>query len=290
MQCLQPHDGWQSKTTGGVLIGQANAPRHHQRDRWQYIPLPCGQCLPCRTNHAKGLALRCQLESMDHDTSLFTTWTYDDAHLPPTLEKRAYQLALKRLRKAQLSGQHRPATAQPIRYFISGEYGETNFRPHYHAILFGANDSHRDIIAAAWPNGFTYTVALTHEAISYVAGYTSKKLNDAEHSAHERIDPHTGEVYTWQPPFTKWSQGLGGTAKQHVHSWRDYAVKDGNKMQVPRYLHEAWRAQATENEKIQLKLQKMERNRDKILTTYELEALREISERTRSINADKRKL
>lgn len=293
MQCLQPQHGWQNKKTGG-LASYGKRPPEQRSDDYQYIPLPCNKCLPCRANYAKGLALRCQLESLDHTQSCFTTLTYDEAHLPATLDARHYVLWLKQLRRAATEGLRKitrgKRTTYPLRYFLSGEYGETNLRPHFHAIIWGLHHTDQRI-QNAWPHGHAHTVVVTPEAISYVAGYTSKKLNDAAHAAHERVNPDTGEVYTWVPPFTKWSQGLGGkTAQLNPASWKHYAVKDGHQMQVPRYLHNIWLAQATETEIQKLKHQKMERNKDKKLTQYDLNSLAIISERTREINADKRKL
>lgn len=69
------------------------------------------------------------MELKDHRTAVFTTLTYDEQHCPPTLDRTHLAKFLKRIRRA----------AEPlrIRFFASGEYGEKNARPHYHAILYG---------------------------------------------------------------------------------------------------------------------------------------------------------
>ena len=68
-------------------------------------------------------------------SAYFVTLTYDNNHVPisehgfPTLCKRDFQLFMKRLRFN---------TGVKIKYYVAGEYGSTNHRPHYHAVIFGA--------------------------------------------------------------------------------------------------------------------------------------------------------
>lgn len=108
------------------------------------VVLPCKKCIGCRLDYSRQWANRCMLELPYHKSSFFLTITYDDAHLPRSyscnldtgeiifpsapLVKRDFQLFMKRLRKN---------TGQRLRFMASGEYGETTFRPHFHAIVFG---------------------------------------------------------------------------------------------------------------------------------------------------------
>lgn len=204
------------------------------------LRLPCGGCLGCRTAQAKAWALRCQLELKDHERAAFTTLTYDDNHLPATLSRRHLQLFLKRARKVLGSG-------RSLRFFASGEYGETNYRPHYHAILYGVDERDRDLLHDAWGSGHTKTANVTPAAIAYTAGYTSKKIGFRELEASDQIDYSTGEIYRWQPPFLQMSRrpGIGGKAREFINSWRLYAINNGQKMPVPRFLHNAWKLHAT---------------------------------------------
>lgn len=217
------------------------------------IALPCGKCLDCKWANAKSWALRCQLELNDHEHAAFATLTYEDA--PPTLVKRDLQLFLKRLR----ADATRRAAIGPLRYFACGEYGEKNKRPHYHAILFGLSPVETDRVRKKWGLGHIQLGDVNAKSIAYVAGYTAKKL---EHAGvkHERVDPTTGEVYTWQPPFTEMSRrpGIGASARRHINSWRLFAVNNGYKMPVPRYFHEAWKATASPEEKLKLLEEKHE--------------------------------
>lgn len=201
------------------------------------LQLPCGTCLGCRATRAQHWALRCHLEALEHNHTCVTTLTYDDANVPPTLSKRHFQTWLKRLRKAN---------ANKLRYFACGEYGERYGRPHYHAILFGLHNE-TTTITETWTQGLTHTDNVSTAAINYVTNYTTKKLGWLHASREERIDPETGELYTWEPPWQLMSRrpGLGSEAKRHYQSWRLYAISNGIKISVPRYYKNAYKEQAT---------------------------------------------
>lgn len=227
------------------------------------LALPCGGCLGCRETKAKHWALRCHLEFTRHDQTAFVTLTYNEEKKPPTLSKRALQLFHKRLRRRK--------TARAVRHFSCGEYGEQTGRPHYHTLLFGVGENEKDLIQAAWPHGHAYTVKATPGAINYVAGYTAKKLGDNRLAQEEQIDPETGEVFNFQPPFLQMSlkPGIGGEARRFTQSWRAYAVNNGITMTVPRYLHEAWKKTATPEQIEQLANEKYETMKNKMKTTQE---------------------
>lgn len=142
-----------------------------------------------------------------------------------------------------------------VRFFASGEYGEKLNRPHYHAILFGLGTHHSEAIERTWTHGYTHTVPVSPAAIAYVAGYCQKKIG---WRLTRQYDPETGELL-WEPPFQEMSRrpGIGGHARQWAGSWRKFAVHNGQRMPVPRYLHEAWKAQATPNEKEELEYERL---------------------------------
>lgn len=173
--------------TGKVLL---RGPTGDFEDRINGVPFPCGQCLPCRINKRRVWTLRLMLESYFHEKCSFVTLTYDDEHLPvndglPVLKKRDCQLWLKRLRKWF----NRPG----LRYYLAGEYGSRNHRPHYHAILFGVSPEELDPewaiydgrsgdgkrhtpLSRTWPQGLVHVGECTRESIQYVAGYVTKKF------------------------------------------------------------------------------------------------------------------
>lgn len=201
-------------------------------------------------DYAQSWALRCQLELQQHTSAVFSTLTYNEETVPITLPPPADALPpfLKRLRKS---------VRTQLRFYASAEYGERTKRPHFHIILYGLTPRHGPAIDRAWGHGHTRTETITPARIAYVAGYCHKKDN-WKHIPHERHDPTTGEVYTWQPPYKLMSRrpGIGSNAKKWTKAWRLYAVKDGHKMKVPRFLHEAWKAQATPTELQDLEYEK----------------------------------
>lgn len=179
--------------------------------KWQKIP--CGQCIGCRLEYSRQWADRGYLESLLHEQNYFITLTYDNEHLPMndfcttkegkiyvrqddwtgTLRKRDLQLFFKRLRNE----------IPKFLYLACGEYGTKNGRPHYHAILFGAelptktfynariiNNEYyyqNDIIEKCWTEetgktgkrgkslGFSNISNASWNTIAYTARYVVKK-------------------------------------------------------------------------------------------------------------------
>lgn len=280
MPCHHPMPAW--KTHAGIVTLDPKARAGSQSE----LKLPCGGCLGCRKAKAKEWALRCTLELHDHQHATFTTLTYDDKKLPPTLRRRDLQLFIKRLRR------HTP---NRIRFFACGEYGEQNGRPHYHAILYGCSaPTDSDRINTAWSQGHTQTVAVTPAAIAYTAGYAAKKIGLKPEPVNKTvIDYETGEEYEWQEPFLQMSRnpGIGGTARQHTKSWRDYAILNGTRIPVPKYLHKAWQKTATteqiENREHEQYLKQLTKER---ITERMLEAEEQIAIAQQKLQAEKRKL
>lgn len=185
------------------------------------VEVPCGQCIGCRLEKARQWAVRLVHEAQFHDFRWFLTLTYDDEHLPVngSLDKRHFQLFMKRLRKANPSAR--------IRYMHCGEYGEQTFRPHYHAIIFGVDfpdrkryseNSRGDTIWTSatldslWSHGECKIGGFSYDSAGYVARYVLKKVTGADSvEFYRRIDPGTGEVIQLQPPYVTMSlkPGIG---------------------------------------------------------------------------------
>ena len=175
----------------------------------EYINVPCGNCVQCKLDYTKKWAVRCMLESTLHQQNYFITLTYDDEHVPinsignQTLVRADLQKFLKRLRK-HFKG-------VKIKYFGSGEYGDTSLRPHYHLILFNLplNDLdsfipyddngitryiqkksfngeplyYSKIIRDLWPFGNHLIGSVSFASCSYVARYCMKKLDNFDEFA-----------------------------------------------------------------------------------------------------------
>lgn len=78
-------------------------------------------------------------ESYCHKENIFLTLTYSDEHLrSPALVYADFQDFMKRLRELHT----RNVTDRDLRnemaisYMVTGEYGDKNKRPHWHAIIF----------------------------------------------------------------------------------------------------------------------------------------------------------
>jgi len=135
----------------------------------------CGQCLPCKINRKRLWTGRMLLESTQHPSSLFVTLTYDDQHEPENgfLVPKDLQLFLKRLRRNH---------NDKIRFFAVGEYGETTFRPHYHAALYGSFNTFTDgtghvqcdAVKDSWKLGHVHVGSLTSASAAYLAKYCLK--------------------------------------------------------------------------------------------------------------------
>ena len=149
---------------------------------------PCGKCLECnqriRENWSLRLAIDLYYSIISGEKSFFTSLTYDDEHVPKsknnfnTLSKRDVQLFFKRLRKLV---DIRQMANNGLRYFLSGEYGPTTHRPHYHLIIFGFNsdvniEEVNKVIKFAWKNGFTQDIEddLVIEQVHYCSQYLCK--------------------------------------------------------------------------------------------------------------------
>lgn len=130
----------------------------------------CGQCMHCRYNRRRIWTHRIMLEALVHPRASFLTLTYKNVPDDGSLSPVDLQLWLKRLRKS----------VGPCRYFAVGEYGDDNWRPHYHLALFGHGREISEEVRKTWGLGFTLTADLTYESAGYVCGYVTKKMTSVK--------------------------------------------------------------------------------------------------------------
>lgn len=192
-------------------------------------------------------ATRIMFESQFHDSNSFITLTYDGDHLPdpPSLNYAHFQLFMKRLRKK----------LGAIRFYMCGEYGDLNRRPHYHACIFGTDFPDRTfhnvlpsgynlyrsaILENAWSYGYSSICDLSFDSAAYVARYCLKKITgDLAEEHYKYINPITGEISQLEPEFAHMSlkPGIGSAwfDKYKKHSSHDYVVINGRRCKPPRY-------------------------------------------------------
>lgn len=286
MPCYHPIKAHQAKPGAPLTFPKSGASN---------LKLPCNKCIGCRLERSKQTAIRLMHEAQLHETNSFITLTYKNKSSldeprgefedsPPrgrrlgsperprknrplassetsphadSLSKRDAQLALKRLRKELTK--INPSTR--IKYYLVGEYGDINKKPHFHAAIFGedfARDRKPDrkspsgnqlytskTLEKIWPFGFSSIGDLTFESAAYIARYVMKKITGpmaAEH--YKRQDPTTGEIYWITPEFALMSRG-GRKGKGIANNWfqkfgtdaypHDYVVMNGQKHKPPRY-------------------------------------------------------
>lgn len=185
---------------------------------FDFVPIPCGKCIGCRIDKARQWASRLMLEKEYSTDTWFITLTYDNDHLVAgsepvkvptgrtykngkpvmikqfpnvahsghmTLNKQDYVNFNKRLRKKFGEG---------VRFFIAGEYGEKNNRPHLHGIYFNLPLDDLEVfktvhgvpyytsktISELWPFGFHLIGKVSYDTCAYVSRYVTKKLHDVD--------------------------------------------------------------------------------------------------------------
>lgn len=222
MACFRPLDAWQLDS-GAIVFAERGKVRRP-------LSLPCGRCIGCRLSRQRAWAIRCMHESSCHEVSSFVTLTYDDSHLvSPSLNYSDFQRFMYRLRRK----------LGPTRFFMCGEYGSLNWRPHFHALLFGRTFTDgvkcgKDIMSSSvlsslWPFGFASFGNVTYQSAAYVAGYACKKVTGARAVEHyKRVDVATGEILQLRPEFGKMSLKPGIGYDWFRKYWKEvYLARDG---------------------------------------------------------------
>lgn len=221
------------------------------------LMLPCGQCIDCRLAKSREWAMRCVHEASLYDDNCFLTLTYDAEHVPVdfSLDHSHFQLFMKKLRQHVIPAhlKLRGMSAQrkvwvrehPLRYFMCGEYGDENKRPHFHVCLFNydfkdklfykrENDNDlyvSETLQKLWGMGFCTIGNLTFDSAAYVARYCTKKV--------------TGQSAEWyyqnrKPEYAEMSvkPGIGyGYYKKWKSDWlhSDFLIVNNVKCKPPRY-------------------------------------------------------
>jgi hypothetical protein len=143
-----------------------------------------------------------------------------------------------------------------VRFYMCGEYGDLEQRPHFHACLFGIDFDDKQYwsktdagfelyrsptLEKLWPYGFSSIGDVNFLTAGYVARYIMKKVTgDLAEKHYEHINLETGEITNRQPEFTKMSLKPGIGARW-FEKWssdvypHDYCVVNGRKVRTPKY-------------------------------------------------------
>jgi len=191
------------------------------------VPVPCGRCPPCKLRRVNSWVFRLMQEAKRSVTAHFVTLTYDTTTVPiskngfMTLDKQDVQKWMKRLRKLETN---------KLKYYLVGEYGTKNGRPHYHAIVF--NVSNVEHFNFSWGLGETHIGHVTSDSVAYTMKYIDKANFNKKHGRDDRV-----------PEFPLMSKGLGDNylspemIQYHKEDLtRLYATKpSGHRIALPRY-------------------------------------------------------
>lgn len=232
------------------------------------VDLPCGRCTGCRLERSRQWAVRIMHEAQLHDDNCFITLTFNDEHLPVdySVDPRDMQLFFKKLRKS--------LEPKKVRFFLCGEYGDLNLRPHYHIILFGhafLNDrklfkrnkhGHHlytsPSLEQLWPYGLSSLGEVTFNSAAYVARYAMKKITGKGAEAHYlREHPLHHFICRTRPEFLLMSRrpGIGapwlGKFKSDVYP-SDEVIVNGVPSKPPRFYDQ----QLTEEQQKQIQLRR----------------------------------
>lgn len=261
MPCYSPLKGWMSRypnKNGKHYVIFKPGP---SADALRPQEVPCGQCIGCRLEKSRQWAMRCVHEAQMHDDNCFITLTYDDENLPElgTLVKKDFQDFMKRLRRKvciySIDENGDKYCENPISYYMCGEYGEKNKRPHYHACLFGFDFTDRslhsvrgdikvytsDLLNDRWGLGYATVGELTFESAAYTARYCTKKVTGQRADLHYLdFDINTGELYAARlPEYNDMSRGrpIGRGWRDRFRSdlEKDFITLRGVKMKPPKY-------------------------------------------------------
>lgn len=235
-----------------VMIGRKSLarPGSHVGDR---VTVPCGHCLGCRTDQARGWAVRLVHEGFTSSPAWFVTLTYRPENIPDngSLFPRDFTLFVKKWRSTH--------PGERFSYYVSGEYGDLNDRPHYHAVLYGAEFLDKEILTdrhgapvyrsesleTTWGHGICEMTGLNYAAARYVASYVRKKVRQRDDPNHyTRVDPKTGELVQLEREYGRMSRRPAIGRRFIEQFWsdvypRDFVVMDGKPLKPPRY-YDKW--------------------------------------------------
>lgn len=238
------------KTSAGVkILGSVHSKTPFKE--FSNLTLPCGQCVGCRLERSKQWAIRCMHEASLHDSNDFITLTYSPENLPygSNLVHKDFQDFMKRLRKfTGLIG---------LKYYMAGEYGSDNARPHFHALIFGYSFPDRVFLKNSpsglpiytspsleklWSVGFSSIGNVTFQSAAYVARYIMKKVTgDKAFYEYQTLVMETGEIIHRRPEYNRMSLKDGGIAGKWFDKFHsdvyphDVCVVDGTMHKPPRF-------------------------------------------------------
>ncbi|QCS36243.1 replication initiator protein [Capybara microvirus Cap1_SP_175] len=295
---------------------QINKKLKENNEEYEWIRVPCGNCLACKIQKSKEWAIRLECEAKQYETNYFLTLTYDEEHKPykeifEYNDKKYYDpgtwngYLIKEDAIRFLNSFRKYCSREykwdGIRFYMVGEYGSLGQRPHYHAILLncpklkdlkpiGSNRKTKDAyltserIEHIWGKGFITIGEVTWQSMLYVAGYCQKKLNG---SIGKELYARAGQT----PPFANMSRkpGIGkyffDENKIKIYDCDEIINSKGLAVKPPQYydkMMEKYDKELMENIKERRKIKAKNYEIEKMKkTTLNIKEQMEVEERTK---------
>lgn len=200
--------------------------------------IACRQCWQCREHTVNDWVGRNIAESKTAKASHAVTLTYGRNRAGDADHERAniltysdVQKFFKRLRKA----------GYPVRYFVTGEFGSTKGRAHWHVMLYWQDQVPEVKLDTDcftfehWPHGFSQWTKPTAHAVRYNCKYIQKDMGDAERQGHLAMSkkPPLGAAYFARMAEQFVRQGLAPQSLEYRFPDVRRRKEDGTERVVP---------------------------------------------------------
>lgn len=254
----------------------------------EYAQIPCGKCIGCRMDYSRSWADRMTYHVLGKETSsYFLTLTYDDDSLDDLDHSENYDLYALRFDDMtdfikKLRNKFRDAQ---IDYYYSGEYGDQQFRPHFHMIGYNffipdlefwkLNDNGdpiytSEILHGLWKKGIVAVSNYSWRGAAYTASYVEKKRDGRLQIEYEAVG--------LTPEKSRMSRRPGIAHDYYVEHFEDIwknnglnVSRDVNKsghLGIPRYFRKL--AEKYGHDDLLLDFQKRSLERSNVLAPLEL--------------------
>lgn len=160
----------------------------------------CHECWQCRERRINDWVGRNIAESKTSRWARAVTLTYGRSRAGDADHERAVVLTYSDVQKwFKLLRRH----GYPVRYFVTGEFGSTKGRAHWHVMLYGSGDMPEHalddslFIGAHWDHGYSFWTQPGPHAVRYNCKYIQKDMGDAERQGHLAMSkkPPLGAAY-----------------------------------------------------------------------------------------------
>jgi hypothetical protein len=198
----------------------------------------CHECWQCREQAINDWVGRNIAESRTAKWSRAVTLTYGRSRAGDADHERAVVLTYSDVQKwIKLLRWH----GCPVRYFVTGEFGSTKGRAHWHVMLYGSGDMPPHKLddsfheGGHWSHGYSFWTKPTDHAVRYNCKYIQKDMGDAERQGHLAMSkkPPLGAVWFANMAERYVEQGLAPQSLAYSFPDVRRRKKDGSEEVVP---------------------------------------------------------